>query len=225
VQSLINLPNGRALKITTARYYTPSGRSIQKPERAGGLKVDSAVEKFKTQITGRTVAGGGGIVPDVMTAKETFTPLIFELGRRGLSWEFGVRYAGDHPELKQDFEVTEAVIAEFRRFLREKKFDYTSAAETELKRLDSLAEAEKFSAATKKKLEELKTALQTEKEHEFQSSLPYIRRQLKESIITRAFGEKVKYALVWMKTHPELVKAKEILTSREEYRKLLALAR
>lgn len=226
VQSLINLPNGRALKITTARYYTPSGRSIQKPERAGALKADSAaIEKFKTQVTGRTVTGGGGIKPDVVTAKETFTPLAFEIGGRGLIWEFGVHYAGEYPELKQDFEVTEGVMAEFRRFLKQKKFAYTSAAEEELKKLDSLAKTEKFSAATQKKLEELKTALQAEKEHEFAASLPYIRRQLKESILTKAFGEKVKYPLVWMKTHPELVKAREILTSGAEYRRLLALAR
>jgi len=226
VQSLVNLPNGRALKITTARYYTPSGRSIQKPERAGSLKADSAkTEKFVTKNSGRTVFGGGGILPDVVTPDEKFTALEFELGRRGLIWEFGVHYVSAHPNLKENFEVTPEVVAEFRRFLKDKKFSYTSAAEEQLKKLDSLAKENQFSDATRSKLAELRSALQNEKEKEFQASLDYIRRGLKESILTKAFGDKVKYALVWMKTHPELVKAKEILVSQEQYKKLLASAR
>ncbi len=226
VQSLVNLPNGRALKITTARYYTPSGRSIQKPERAGSLKTDSSkAEKFITKNSGRSVYGGGGILPDVVTPDEKFTALEFELGRRGLIWEFGVHYVSAHPNLKENFEVTGEVVAEFRRFLKDKKFSYTSAAEEQLKKLDSLAKENQFSDATRSKLAELRSALQNEKEKEFQASLDYIRRGLKESILTKAFGDKAKYALVWMKTHPELVKAKEILVSQEQYKKLLASAR
>ncbi|MGH8003706.1 MAG: S41 family peptidase, partial [Limisphaerales bacterium] len=227
VQSLLGLPEGRALKLTTARYYTPSGRSIQKQERAGGLKNDSAAtaEKFKTKKSGRMVAGGGGITPDVETEKAKYAPLEIELGRRALIWEFGVHYAGDHPEIKESFEVTEPVIAEFRRFLKVKEFSYRSAAEEELKKLDSLAKEGHFSVNTQKKLAELKLSLEAEKEKEFTASLGFIRRQLKESILTKIFGDRVKYPLVWMKTHPELVKAKEILASREQYKKLLASAR
>ncbi|MGE5693472.1 MAG: hypothetical protein ACM3YF_06815, partial [Candidatus Zixiibacteriota bacterium] len=80
-------------------------------------------------------------------------------------------------------------------------------------------------ATTQKKLDELKLALEAEKEKEFAASLDFIRRQLKESILTKVFGDKAKYPLVWMKTHPELVKAKEILISKEQYKKLLASAR
>ena len=226
VQSLLGLPQGRALKLTTARYYTPSGRSIQKQERAGGLKSDSAaVEKFKTKKSGRMVAGGGGITPDVETDKAKYTPLEVELSRRALIWEFGVHYADDHQKLKEDFEATDPVIALFRRFLKEKKFSYRSAAEEELKKLDSLAKENNFSAGTKNELLELKVSLEAEKEKEFIASLDFIRRQLKESILTKVFGDKAKYLLVWLKAHPELVKAKEILTSREQYKKLLASAR
>ncbi|MCI0331170.1 MAG: S41 family peptidase [candidate division Zixibacteria bacterium] len=226
VQSLLSLPERRALKLTTARYFTPSGRSIQRPERSGRLPADSAaVEKFKTKKSGRIVAGGGGITPDVTTEKAEYTPLQIELSRRALIWEFGVHYADDHPDVKEDFEVTEPVVAEFRRFLREKKFAYRSAAEEELKKLDSLGKENRFSEATQKKLEELKAALEAEKEREFQASLNFVRRQLKESILTKALGERAKYPLVWMKTHPELVKAKEILVSKEQYKRLLASAR
>ncbi|MCI0405187.1 MAG: S41 family peptidase [candidate division Zixibacteria bacterium] len=227
VQSLLGLPEGRALKLTTARYYTPSGRSIQKQERAGGLKNDSAAtaEKFKTKKSGRMVAGGGGITPDVETEKPKYSPLEIELGRRALIWEFGVHYADGHPEIKEGFEVTEPVLAEFRRFLKEKKFAFRSAAEEELKKLDSLAKESDFSAGTKTKLQELKASLEAEKEKEFTASLDFIRRQLKESILTKVFGDRAKYPLVWMKTHPELVKAKEILISKEQYKKLLASAR
>lgn len=227
VQSLLGLPEGRALKLTTARYYTPSGRSIQKQERAGGLKNDSAAtaEKFKTKKSGRTVVGGGGITPDVETERPKYSPLEIELGRRALIWEFGVHYSDDHPDIRENFEVTEPVITEFRRFLKEKKFSYRSAAEEELKKLDSLAREGTFSATTQKKLDELKLALEAEKEKEFTASLDFIRRQLKESILTKVFGDKAKYPLVWMKAHPELVKAKEILVSKERYKKLLASAR
>lgn len=223
VQSLLGLPEGRALKLTTARYYTPSGRSIQRPDRAGSLKADTAaMEKFKTRKSGRMVTGGGGINPDVVTAREKYTPVEIELNRRALIWEFGVHYASEHPGIKEDFEITGSVLDDFRHFLKEKNFAYHSAAEEELKKLDSLAKEGGYSETTQKKLGELKTALEAEKEKDFQSSLGYIRRQLKEAILTRTLGDKVKYSLVWIKTHPELVKAKEILASRELYKKLLA---
>ena len=226
VQSLLGLPERRALKLTTARYYTPSGRSIQRPERAGRLQADStAVEKFRTKKSGRLVAGGGGITPDVMTEKAKYTPLEIELSRRALIWEFGVHYVFNHPNLTEDFDVTQSVVGEFRQFLKGKKFSYRSAAEEELKKLESLAKEAGFSKATQKKIAELKAALESEKEREFQTSLSFIRRQLKESILTKAFGDRAKYPLVWMKTHPELVKAKEILVSKDQYKKLLASAR
>jgi len=136
VQTVFRLQGGNWLKMTTARWYTPSGRSIQRPydnahvteepadeNTPGGGATDSKdAMSYKTDA-GRVVTGGGGIAPDVMVWPDTTT-----LAERDLieaiqtqNWPkyietrfaFGVRYAKDHPELKPGFDVTPAMLDEF----------------------------------------------------------------------------------------------------------------
>lgn len=145
VQSLFPLSGGGVLKMTTARWYTPSGRSIQK-ERPEGDAADAAIdqstevsedgtpirpdtvarEAFRTSA-GRVVYGGGGIVPDLILANDTATAEekeFFRVAARNGSkfysvlFRYGVEYARDNPGLRRDFPVTQAMLDEFFRRLQ-----------------------------------------------------------------------------------------------------------
>jgi len=129
VQTLFPLSGGNHLKLTTARWYTASGRSIQKPytrglaangTAAGGTDADSgaAQPEYRT-AGGRVVYGGGGIRPDVImeddtlsTAEQTFVRSLQRHGSkyRDAVFSYAVKYVREHPELQRDFPVTPAML-------------------------------------------------------------------------------------------------------------------
>lgn len=144
VQRVIPLRDGGALALTTAKYYTPSGRCIQRdytnmddyfldPElesdsQRAAEAADSPNHDERHTDSGRTVYGGGGITPDyiVHAAKEPL--VVSRLRRDNLFFDYAVRYAAAHPDLKPDFAVDDAMRADFRSFLASRKFAYDAAA-------------------------------------------------------------------------------------------------
>ncbi|MGE5345615.1 MAG: S41 family peptidase, partial [Acidithiobacillales bacterium] len=130
VQSVFTLSDGAGLALTTAKYYTPSGRCIQRdykdvleylaPESGEAddevAETPGRRETFRTD-SGRTVFGGGGITPDVVVKAETLSRFASTLYARGLFFEFAVQYRARHPEISRDFQVTDAVRDDFFRFL------------------------------------------------------------------------------------------------------------
>lgn len=143
VQSLFNLPGGNYLKLTTGRWYTPSGRSIQKPHdrdaqiarqavAMGGSPVDVSVDTAGREVyetrSGRQVYGGGGITPDLIVMPDTLNAreqlLRSTLTGQGVvlsdaAFRFGVQWTKEHPELDEDFRVTDEMRAAFYEFLSE----------------------------------------------------------------------------------------------------------
>jgi carboxyl-terminal processing protease len=119
VQSVYPLSSNAGLALTTAFYYTPSGRSIQKPLSTGML--DAAViappGNYHTD-SGRKVAGGGGIQPDIVVHPEPVSRLRAVLDASGSFVSFGAPYARDH-KITPDFEVTGTLLDQFRGYLAE----------------------------------------------------------------------------------------------------------
>jgi carboxyl-terminal processing protease len=156
VQSLFPLDDGYFLKLTTARYYTPSGRSIQRDE---SLDVDfNAINwpwtpeeapldgeaaphpskdvpdslVFETDM-GRTVYGGGGVMPDVVVRAgeiaEVSRELLEEIFVKNAFFSFAVSFRATHPSIPRDFQPDEAVIESFRTYLRDvKTIDFSDEA-------------------------------------------------------------------------------------------------
>jgi carboxyl-terminal processing protease len=142
VQTQLSMNDGSALRITTARYYTPSGRLIQRSyddglweyyvsgyDDAQNQTEENPKERpiFFTKA-GRKVYGGGGISPDVKIESKNITKLTSELTLKRLFFEFGSQYATKHPELKTDFlyfkdkfEIDEKILTEFQRFITTKE--------------------------------------------------------------------------------------------------------
>ena len=119
VQSVMPLSNGSGLAITTAFYYTPSGRTIQKPLRDSALsdtfseKRSSALPTYKTD-KGRTVTGGGGIQPDVLVAPAELTRLEGLLDSSGLLTAFATHYLSEHSPLPDHFQVSPELLDELK---------------------------------------------------------------------------------------------------------------
>jgi carboxyl-terminal processing protease len=118
VQSVMPLSGGTGLAITTAFYYTPSGRTIQRPLRNSALSETFAERRagpptYKTD-NGRTVTGGGGIQPDILVSPEPFTPLEGVLDSSGAVTAFATQYLAGHSPLPEKFEVTADLLDDFK---------------------------------------------------------------------------------------------------------------
>jgi carboxyl-terminal processing protease len=119
VQSVAPLSQGTGLALTTAFYYTPSGRSIQKPLRAGQLGDATAAgvrPEYRTK-SGRTVRGGGGIEPDIMVYPERPTQFVYVLEATASFPNFATEYLQRVKTLPSNFDVTPALLDEFQLFL------------------------------------------------------------------------------------------------------------
>ena len=131
VQTVFDLSDSEAVKLTTARYYTPSGRSIhrKRPRRGEHAAADTASTDDATSrpvfhtAAGRTVYGGGGIAPDYELDPPRYTDLQRRLERDALGFSFVVEYLQDH-EITRDFQVTDDVLDAFYAFLERRGFEY-----------------------------------------------------------------------------------------------------
>ncbi|HPA53463.1 MAG TPA: S41 family peptidase [Thermoanaerobaculia bacterium] len=127
VQSVYTLSEGAGLALTTAKYYTPSGRCIQRDyrefieyvapddeEESNPLLAEDGVkrESYRT-ASGRVVYGGGGITPDVVVKADRLSRWMATLYARGVFFEWAVQYRASHPEVPRDFAVTDAVREDF----------------------------------------------------------------------------------------------------------------
>lgn len=117
VQNVFTLSGNTALALTTAFYYTPSGRSIQKPIATGQLEVEKQKEEFRTD-SGRIVTGGGGIQPDVKIQPESPTRLRIALDASGVMTSFATAYTQEH-RVTETFQVGPSVLEEFQVFAAE----------------------------------------------------------------------------------------------------------
>jgi len=112
VQNVFPLASNTALALTTAFYYTPSGRSIQKPLASGHLEIEKQTEQFRSD-SGRSLIGGGGIQPDIAIGPEAPTRLRLALDASGIVTSFATEFIQKH-ETKANFEVTPALLEEFQ---------------------------------------------------------------------------------------------------------------
>ncbi|MCJ7578055.1 MAG: S41 family peptidase [candidate division Zixibacteria bacterium] len=232
VQQVINrnLPPEYFLKLTVAKYYVPSGRCIQKPEmvnkgssseEGSDSLVVSKKEIFHTK-GGREVYGGGGIAPDIEIEREKYKPIEYNLERQSLFFDFAVSYIAKHPDIPRSFEVDDQIIAEFKQFLKEKNFTYKSALELDLDNLKKHVEEQKNSEVFAKTLENMQSLIEKEKEKDFDQSIDYIKKSIKGGILNNLYGEKGYYEEIILKTDPAIQKAFEILTNKNEYKKILS---
>jgi carboxyl-terminal processing protease len=236
VQNVIQLKDGAGLKLSTAKYLIPSGRSIQKSEDLPGTvssadaeaeeEVDApdsstARQKFFTK-GGRVVYGGGGIAPDVVVPYEQLSPLEYNLLAKLSFFDFAVHYTVTHPDLPRDLEVDDAMLLEFKQFLETKDFKYQTSSEVELEELKEALKEEAASEQITSRVKELERLLKAEKEKNFERSREYVRSEIKENILVKLYGQSAKYEGVWFERHSQIKRAIQILSNPKEYKSLLS---
>ena len=204
VQQIFNISNdgSMALKLTTAKYYVPSGRCIQKPEKqvkrgsqaAAELEeeeadsMDVSVEEVFYTNGGRAVYGGGGIVPDIDIKREMFKPIEINLERKSLMFDYAVQYVAAHPEIEPTFEVTDEMVDEFRAFVQEKDFDYKTSLQVALEELRETVAEEEQDGLFGTTLDSVDQLVLLDKHEDFDSSLHYIRDAIKREILSSIAG-------------------------------------
>jgi carboxyl-terminal processing protease len=228
VQTITRLSETSSIKVTTARYYTPSGRCIQEIDYSHRTKdgvfatiPDSLKHVFRTSHN-RRVLEGGGIEPDSVVEEEDQGKVIAELVRKAMFFKFANIYAVEHKSLPDKFEVSDALLSEFETFLKEKNFDYQEDSEIKLKELRDIATKERYKKSFLDDVNQLDTMIAAEKERKIQRYQKEMRSYLKAEIEGRINGEKAEIASTFPDDH-QLNVAIELLKKAKLYDRLLAI--
>ena len=170
VQSIRPLPYNGQLKVTTAKYYTPSGRCVQAIDYAKrnedgsvGHIPDSLTHEFKT-AHGRIVRDGGGITPDVVIKGHEYSRLTYSLVYSGIIQNYTIDFVKRHKSVPQDYRMGDADWKDFVDFAKTQDFDYRSSAKTWFDQMKKELDKDGLSDGMKDQLEAMQKALEMDKE-------------------------------------------------------------
>ncbi|MFZ9847143.1 MAG: S41 family peptidase [Flavobacteriales bacterium] len=228
VQGTYNLSYNAMLKVTIAKYYTPSGRCIQKidyghrDDKGKAIKIaDSLKTTFRTK-NGREVIDGDGIRPDIEIEKEKGNPVLGALIEKNHIFNFATDYRASHESLiaAKEFKVSDQLFNEFVNYLKDKDYSYTTASDKILNEFKKTAENEKYIEAVKDEYEALHKKLQAQKNSDLLLFKEEIKQMLKEEIASRYYYQKGR-AEAGLSNDKYIEKAIEILLAQEKYNSLL----
>lgn len=193
VQSIRPLPYNGQMKVTTAKYYTPSGRCVQaidynnrNEDGSVGHIPDSLTKEFRT-AGGRIVRDGGGITPDVEISVPSYSRLVYSLVLGGVIDEYVIDYARRHAGIADvdDFHFSDEDFEDFIRFAKTKDFDYRSSAKTFYDRMKKELEEDGLADAMSDELNALEKALEMDKERFIRLKKDEIIPFIEEELATR----------------------------------------
>jgi carboxyl-terminal processing protease len=229
VQTTRPLSYNTQLKVTTAKYYIPSGRCIQaldythrNEDGSVGKVPDSLMHEFKTRA-GRIVKDGGGILPDVITGNDKLSKVATGLLGKDLVFNYATRYRTLHDSIGpvDRFILTDADWNDFLHYIEGKEYDYSTLSERSLQELRKNAEEEQYLASLETELESLRKKLADEKSSDLLRHRTEIMRLLREEIVARYAFQSGRTA-VRLSADSDVKTAIEILTDPERYRLLLS---
>jgi carboxyl-terminal processing protease len=229
VQTTRPLTYNSQLKVTTAKYYIPSGRCIQAIDYSnrgsdGTVKkfADSLRMAFKTS-NGRVVYDGGGVSPDVEVKRESYAQITSSLISKDLIFDYASVYYLAHPKIAtaKEFQLSDGDYRDFVNWLKDKEYDYTTKVETSIKDLAAAAQKEKYYDEIKVQLDALKTRMAHNKENDLEKNKDEIKEVLEHEIVSRYYFEKgVKEA--GFDDDPEVKEAIRVLNDTTLYQKILS---
>lgn len=229
VQGTLQLPYDGLLKVTTAKYYIPSGRLIQaldyshrNPDGSVARTPDSLTNVYKT-LHGREVRDGGGLTPDVSIDWGTVTPLTYNLVRDNFIFDYANRYANTRDSLPGvwDFAVTDEIYEDFKKNIDASKLKYDKVCEDVLKELNDIAEKEGYmTEQTKAVIEQLTPLLTHNLNRDLDNKRPEIEEYLGAEILSRYYFDKGKI-IQNLKTDPAMKEAIDILSDKKRLDSIL----
>lgn len=228
VQRTYDLDYGSKIKLTIAKYYTPSGRCVQRLEyydKAEGERpkeiADSLVKIFKTN-NGRDVIDGRGIEPDVEVIPKEYSRLTATIFRENLIFDFASDYFIENEEISSpsSFNLTDEEYASFKKYVLDHEFTYSTASEEMLKKMKETAEEEGFYDESKAEYEALMSKVVPSKERDLEKFKSEIKRMLENEIVSRYFYQtgRAQHAF---KGDQDIKKAIEVLKNKKEYNTIL----
>lgn len=230
VQMIRELPYHGNLKITTSRYYIPSGRCIQaydyrhlNADGSVGTVPDSLTKVFYTEA-GREVRDGGGVMPDVKVRPDSLPTLIYDLVSSEVIFDYATLYAADHPSVAPagEIELSDEEYAHFVEYVKKEGFTYNRRSDEVLSLLKDVAKREGYLEAAKAEFD----ALEAKFSNDLGADLMRFRKEIEpyicDEIVHRYYYQKgaVKQQL---RGDSCVEKALDILSDPEAYRKILTI--
>ena len=200
VQAIRQLPYGGYLKVTTAKYYLPSGRCIQSIDYDGSTSErpktipDSLTNKFKT-VGGRIVRDKSGITPDVSVESEKGNYISYYLFTDNIIFDFATQYYYSHPKIENPstFNITDDEYNSFISFVKSKNFTYKLESEKMLSQLRKLVETEGYLTQTDTLLKQLSPMLKADVERDLRDFRKDIQKLLESEIVKRYYYQRGYY--------------------------------
>lgn len=197
VQRTLDLKYGSKMKLTIAKYYTPSGRCVQKLDYSNkvdgkvGEIPDSLLTKYTTK-NGRTVIDGRGVEPDVTVEDEVLSRLTLKLMTENIVFDFATQYVLENPTIADanEFVLSDADYKKFKEYALSKSFSYTTASEEMLKKMKKTAEKEGYYTDIKDEYDALLSKVVPSKERDFEKFISQIKELVQNEIVGRYYNQK-----------------------------------
>lgn len=228
VQTTRDISFNTKLKLTTAKYYIPSGRCIQaldyshrNEDGSVGKLPDSLKTAYKTK-SGRTVYDGGGIDPDVKVERESYRDITISLIRKNHIFNYATIYHHEHPEITnaKSFTLTDKEYDAFVEWLKGKEYDYTTATEQDLEYLEASAKDDAYYDALKDDFASLKSKITHDKEKDLYKFKTEIMAELNAEIVSRYYNEDGRIEANFDQDK-EIMEAVKLLKDESQYKSLL----
>jgi carboxyl-terminal processing protease len=228
VQRTYDLKYGSKMKLTIAKYYTPSGRCVQRLEyydKGEDEKpkeiADSLLKIFKT-TNGRDVIDGRGIEPDVKIEQKDFSRLTSMVYGNNLVFNYATKYHLTHSKIAPagEFKLTDEEFNDFKNFVIKDTFTYSTASEERLEKMKEIAVKEGYYEDSKAEYEALLKKVTPSKERDLDKFKEEIKMLLENEIISRYYYQKGR-AIDAFRNDLFVNKAKEILENKKEYNTIL----
>ena len=228
VQQTYNLSYNTLMKVTIAKYYTPSGRCIQALDythRASDGSVakvpDSLINEFKTKGN-RVVYDGSGIFPDIYTDPRSYSSLTQALFKNYHIFDYATKFARENDSISsaREFLLTENQYQDFINYLNGKTYDYTDRSELQLEEFRNAAQKEKRFASLDTEFEAIKKKLVEDKKQDLKNRHDEIKKIIEGEIVSRYYYQKGRLETSF-KNDLELQKAIEILNDKATYSSIL----
>ena len=217
------------LKITTAKYYVPSGRCIQKRDYGQNNDVfirdssatDSSAHVYFTENK-RKVYDHGGIYPDVTVRQDSMNYIVVDLIRKNLLFDFAVDYHQKHPEWQGDFIISDAIMDQFAAYLKEKNFKPTMIVDKELDKVKKIAQREGYSEKTLQLIKQLRDQFAGERKAIYRNNLEQIRVLLRLELAEKYYGKDFRQKLS-LEDDRQAQETIRILQNQAQYKDILAI--
>lgn len=231
VQTTTDMPYNSAIKITTNKYYIPSGRCIQAvnyKRGIGGYREQVADSLKRTFLTrhGREVKDGGGIMPDIEIKPDSMTNIVYYLVSAADSsevvFDYVLDYVQKHPSIgpAKDFELSDADYEEFKQRVLNSTFKYNEETGKYLNQLEELARFEGYYEDAKEEFASLKKKLTHDTERDLDFNKAQLKRYLESDIVAVYYGESGSLECS-LKKDKQLAEAERILANPDEYHRIL----